>query len=49
MTVDKKLLEAVKRDPDLLTKTAAAIIKNHFQSSPITEEILMMSITRETK
>jgi hypothetical protein len=49
MTVDKKLLETVKRDPQLLTETAIKIIKNHFSSSPITEEILIAAITKETK
>lgn len=41
---NENLLGKVKRDPELLLKTAKEIIDSHFQLSPITKEILTLAL-----
>ncbi len=42
--INENLLGKVKRDPELLLKTAKEIIDSHFQLSPITKEILTLAL-----
>ena len=44
VVVNENLLSKLKKDPALLVKTAREIIDSHFQSSPITKEILTLAL-----
>lgn len=41
---NESILSKVKKDPELLLKTAKEIIESHFQLSPITKEILTLAL-----